>query len=142
MKKVIAILLALVVFVLFWALKKPLTNLVSKVLFRLLNLKKQWISKEKLNHALVPCHSVFALLGAYIDVTGNDATPLVMGGGTYARKFPNAVAFGPGFPGTPNPAGAGKGGAHQIDECICIENMWKALKVYIAALLNLNELEL
>ena len=85
---------------------------------------------------------VKALLNAYIDVTGNDATPLVMGGGTYARKFPNAVAFGPGFPGTPNPAGAGKGGAHQIDECICIENMWKALKVYIAALLNLNELEL
>lgn len=85
---------------------------------------------------------VKALLNAYIDVSGSDATPKVIGGGTYARNFPNAVAFGPGFPGTPNPAGAGKGGAHQSDECICIENMWKALKIYIAALLNLNELEL
>ena len=37
---------ALVVFVLFWALKKPLTKLVSKLLFRLLNMKQQWISKE------------------------------------------------------------------------------------------------
>ena len=74
------LLLALVVFVLFWALKKPLTNLVSKVLFRLLNLKKQWISKEKLNHALVPCHSVFALLGAYIalDIMGWADNALVL----------------------------------------------------------------
>jgi len=85
---------------------------------------------------------VNALLSAYVDVTGSPAEAHVMGGGTYARNFPNAVAFGPGFPGTPNPAGAGKGGAHQPDECICIENMWKALKVYIAALLNLNELSL
>ena len=66
------LLLALVVFVLFWALKKPLTKLVSKLLFRLLNMKQQWISKEKVDHTLVPCHSVFALLGAYIalDIIG------------------------------------------------------------------------
>lgn len=85
---------------------------------------------------------VKALLEAYVEVTGNPAEAHVMGGGTYARNFPNAVAFGPGFPGTPNPAGAGKGGAHQPDECICIENMWKALKVYIVSLLKLNELSL
>ena len=57
---------ALFLFLFFWSMKKKLTNMVSKVLIRLLNYKKQWIDKEKLEHAMVPCHSVFALLGAYI----------------------------------------------------------------------------
>ncbi len=100
------------------------------------------LSDSKPSYRSADTEEVKALLSAYVEVTGNDAQPQVMGGGTYARNFPNAVAFGPGFPGTPNPAGAGKGGAHQPDECICIENMWKALKVYIVSLLKLNELEL
>ena len=55
-----------ILFLFFWSMKKKLTNMVSKVLIRLLNYKKQWIDKEKLEHAMIPCHSVFALLGAYI----------------------------------------------------------------------------
>ena len=85
---------------------------------------------------------VKALLEAYSEVTGNPVEAKVMGGGTYARNFPNAVAFGPGFPEMKNPAGPGKGGPHQVDECTDISLMMKALKVYIVALLKLNELEL
>lgn len=66
------ILLAVLVFLFFWSMKKKLSVLVAKLLSRLLNYKKQWISKEELSHALVPCNSVFALLGAYIalDIMG------------------------------------------------------------------------
>lgn len=44
----------------------------------------------------------FKLLGVYRDVTGDDAEPISLGGGTYARAFDNAVAFGILFPGEPN----------------------------------------
>ena len=66
----------------------------------------------------------------------------MIGGGTYARNFPNAVAFGPEFAEMKNPAGEGKGGVHMADECNDIELMMKAVKIYIYALLNLNELVL
>jgi dipeptidase D len=39
------------------------------------------------------------LLGIYSDVTGEDGTARSMGGGTYARRIPNAVVFGPGLDG-------------------------------------------
>jgi succinyl-diaminopimelate desuccinylase len=34
------------------------------------------------------------LLGVYAEATGKKAEPLSIGGGTYARAFENAVAFG------------------------------------------------
>jgi len=85
---------------------------------------------------------VKALLAAYNSVTGKESKAKVIGGGTYARNFPNAVAFGPEFDEMPNPAGEGKGGVHMADECTSIDYMLKALKIYIVALLNLNELSL
>lgn len=63
------LLLAVLVFLLFWIFKKKLTTLLSKLLYRVLNHKKQWISKEKLDHSLIPCNSVFALLGAYLSLS-------------------------------------------------------------------------
>ena len=38
---------------------------------------------------------VRSLLAAYNEVTGESASPIAIGGATYARAFPNAVAFGP-----------------------------------------------
>lgn len=76
------ILLAILVFLFFWSMKKTFTDLVAKPLLRLLNYKKQWISKEELNHALVPCNSVFALLGTYIalSIIGWSDNPLIIHG--------------------------------------------------------------
>lgn len=48
----------------------------------------------------VPQDSVLVqtLLQVYQDITGDMQKPLAIGGGTYAKMFPNMVAFGPVFP--------------------------------------------
>ena len=39
--------------------------------------------------------AIQACINAYNEFTGEDAKPFTIGGGTYARDFPNAVSFGP-----------------------------------------------
>ena len=67
---------------------------------------------------------------AYEDVTGLDGTPVTTTGGTYAKVFPNIVAFGPSFPGQ-------KGIAHNTDEYMDIEDLITNLRIYTNALYNL-----
>ena len=75
----VKLLIAVLVFLFFWAMKKKFTNLVGKLIYRILNHKKQWLEKEKLDHVMVPCRTVFALLGAYLalSILGWAANPLV-----------------------------------------------------------------
>ena len=40
---------AVLVFLIFWGLKKKFTSLLTELLYRLLNHKKQWISKESVS---------------------------------------------------------------------------------------------
>jgi len=87
------------------------------------------------------------LTDVYNEITGLDTKPYVMGGGTYARKLPNAVAYGLG--GVPKRPGApvlvmeeGHGGAHQPDEILDLENQIDAIKVFTMAVLSLNDQEL
>lgn len=76
---------------------------------------------------------VVNLMSIYREQTGDlDAKPKVIGGGTYARKLPNAVAFGPGFPGA-------KSNAHQPNEQYIIDDMIKATKIYAKALYKLAQ---
>ena len=42
------------------------------------------------------------MLKVYNDQTGENRQPIAIGGGTYAKKMPNIVAFGPIFPGKPD----------------------------------------
>lgn len=44
-------------------------------------------------------HLVTTLSKIYEEHTGNDSTPIAIGGGTYAKSFPNCVAFGIVLPG-------------------------------------------
>lgn len=60
--------------------------------------------------------------------------PYVMGGGTHARKFPNALPYGPGIMDYRNPFGS----PHGIDEAMCVEHLTRAMKVYIIALMRLD----
>ncbi len=76
---------------------------------------------------------------AYNDVTGEQAAPYTIGGGTYARHFPNAVAFGPEHPERPMPEFAGP--IHGVDEAACKDWLMEALKVYILALIELEKLD-
>ncbi len=75
---------------------------------------------------------VVGLKKAYEEVTGEPATCLAMGGATYARAFPNAVAFGPIFPGQ-------KSTEHQADEYIEIESFVKMADVIANAIVTLCE---
>ena len=76
---------------------------------------------------------------AYNAITGENAVPYTIGGGTYARDFPNAVSFGPEHPERPMPAFAGP--IHGVDEAACKDWLLEALKVYILALLELEKLD-
>ncbi|MFF2017073.1 Sapep family Mn(2+)-dependent dipeptidase [Paenibacillus sp. NPDC058177] len=82
------------------------------------------------------------LMEVYQAVTGEQGEPFVMGGGTYARKLPHAVGFGPGLPTDFSSLNLppGHGQIHGPDEVQSIPNLITALKIYIVALLELNEL--
>ena len=82
---------------------------------------------------------VQACVDAYNEVTHEDARPYTIGGGTYARDFPNAVSFGPEHPERPMPAFCGP--IHGVDEAASKQAFLEALKIYILALLKLEKLE-
>lgn len=69
---------------------------------------------------------------AYIKYTGDDKTPLLtIGGGTYARSFKNAVAYGPQFPNK-------EALIHQPNEYAELEDLYKACAIYAEAIYNLT----
>lgn len=84
--------------------------------------------------------AVRALLNTYREVTGKPAEPFSMGGGTYARNFKSAVSFGPEDNDLELPAWAGS--MHGPNEAANEQLLRDALKMYIIALVRLNELEL
>jgi len=70
------------------------------------------------------------LLAAYAQATGATAPPAVAGGGTYAKRLPNSIAFGMWFPGEPYPG-------HDVDEKISIDDLHRGTRVLIAALADI-----
>jgi succinyl-diaminopimelate desuccinylase len=77
------------------------------------------------NHPLIQ-----TLQRVYEEQTGEEATLLSIGGGTYARSLEAGVAFGPLFPGKPEVA-------HQKDEYVEIEDLMKATAIYAQAIYEL-----
>ena len=78
-------------------------------------------------------------LKAYSDVTGNKAEPYTMGGGTYARDFPNGVCFGPENNGRERPDFVGH--IHGADEAGSLAELLEAMKIYILTLIELDKLD-
>lgn len=77
---------------------------------------------------------ITTLMDVYKKYSNDSFTPaMTMGGGTYARKLPNCVAFGPEFPHIPE-SDMIIGGPHQADEAINIEQMMISIAIYAAAL--------
>lgn len=70
------------------------------------------------------------LLAAYREVSGDAGQPLVMGCGTYAKAFPNFLAFGA-------EAAASPGLAHQADEYFSSADLLQCAKVYARAIYRL-----
>lgn len=79
------------------------------------------------------------------EVLGRQDAPFVMSGGTYARKLPNAFAFGTGMPLPKRPESIfrpGHGDYHQPDESISLERIRKGLEIYIYGILEIDGLDL
>ena len=70
------------------------------------------------------------LLAAYERATGVREPPAISGGGTYAKRLPNAIAFGMWFPGQPYPG-------HDTNERIGLIDLHKGTDVLIEALVDL-----
>ena len=73
---------------------------------------------------------VSRLMGVYNAITGSDAKPFAIGGGTYARHLKEGVAFGMLFPGEPELE-------HQANESIDIENFARAARIYAYSIVAL-----
>lgn len=67
------------------------------------------------------------LLQVYHDITGREAYAMAIGGGTYSRMMPNTVAFGPCFPGDPDPC-------HMPDESIDLEQYMTSIRIMAHAI--------
>lgn len=67
----------------------------------------------------------------YEQMTGMDGTPVTTTGGTYAKKVPNIVPFGPSFPGQ-------KGIAHLPDEWMDVDDLMLNAKIYALSLYRLG----
>ena len=79
-----------------------------------------------------------ALQDAYEAVTGKSGTPRTTGGGSYARKFKNAAAFGIG-PETKADFPPFVGGGHGAEEGLHTDHILTALKILILAVDNLQQ---
>ena len=85
---------------------------------------------------------VMALQEVYRSITGREDPPYTMGGGTYSRVVPDAISFGFGEPGVERdysflPEGHGK--AHGRDEVLWMDKIVTGMKIYLAALMALDE---
>lgn len=77
----------------------------------------------------------------YNEITGEEKSPYVMGGGTYARKLPNAIGFGlGGMKRDESMFEPGHGGAHQADEGLYLPNYRKALEIFAMGILEADAL--
>ena len=74
-------------------------------------------------------------------MTGKNAAPFTLSGGTYANRLPNAYVFGANGNLPPADFPKGRGGAHGIDESVSLDRLQRFMRIYARALLQLNELE-
>ena len=85
------------------------------------------------------CPEIVACMDAFKTVTGSDEKPFTIGGGTYSRDFPNAVGFGPEYHDRQRPSFVGS--IHGAEEAASKAELLEAMKIYILALLNLEEVD-
>jgi len=74
------------------------------------------------------------------EITGADAPPYTMSGGTYGHRLPNAYAYGMSGNCPPADFPKGRGGAHGVDECVSLDRLKIAMRIYARALLRLNDI--
>lgn len=92
------------------------------------------LKKSNMKLLYVPKDSelVTKLMKVYEAETGDKEEPVAIGGGTYAKEFPNMVAFGPLFPGDPDVI-------HQPNERVEIDKLMKSIQITAAAMYELAQ---
>lgn len=70
------------------------------------------------------------LMAAYSRATGEQTSPAISGGGTYAKRLPNSIAFGMWFPGKPYPG-------HDVDEQITVKDLHRGVNVLLEAVADI-----
>ena len=74
---------------------------------------------------------VSTLMGIYNEITNSQERPVAIGGGTYARQMPCAVAYGMLF-------GHDEETAHMADERVTVETFLQATRIYAHAIAHLG----
>lgn len=95
----------------------------------------EYIQHDYLKSIYVPLDSelITTLMSAYQEITGDmESQPVASGGATYARAMNNCVAFGGVLPGSPKTE-------HQPNEYIILDDIKKAMKIYMKAFEKFNK---
>ena len=95
----------------------------------------EYIQHDYLKSIYVPLDSelITTLMSAYQEITGDmESQPVASGGATYARAMNNCVAFGCVLPGSPKTE-------HQPNEYIILDDIKKAMKIYMKAFEKCNK---
>ena len=87
-------------------------------------------SHQKPSHADLDRPETQILLETYRKHTGDQTPPLAIGGITYGRGFDAGITYGPAFLGKPATL-------HQANEFIELDDLWKALEIYLDGLYQL-----
>lgn len=75
---------------------------------------------------------VKTLVNIFNKKTNQNCSPIAIGGGTYARAFPNFISYGVTMPGD-------KDMCHQVDEFIEIDKLILSSKIYAEAIYELSK---
>lgn len=98
------------------------------------------VIKKQVNPLFVDPNSelVTTLMDVYRTYSNDTFHPAkTIGGGTYAKKLANFVAYGPEFPRNPSECSDEIGGVHQPDEGMYLSDLQKAVAIYAQAIYRL-----
>ncbi|MDR0841412.1 MAG: Sapep family Mn(2+)-dependent dipeptidase [Christensenellaceae bacterium] len=83
---------------------------------------------------------VQAMTEIYNEIAQDEATPYYEGSITYARIIPNSFTYGPHFPAASAKASNQQGKEHMPDECIYIDDVLSAIKIYVFAVQRIDHI--
>ena len=125
-------------------IRYPTSTTADVLLARMSTIAAAHKSTAEASHDLKPFYiaptseEIKTLVSTYDEFTGRDDQAFTIGGGTYARHFARAVAFGPHDPHVVDPEWVGP--EHGPDEGIEEDTLKRALKIYIVTIARLMRL--
>lgn len=120
-------------------LRVPVNTHLSQIEEKYINLKNifqdltiDFIGEQQPLYIPKDSYLVKTLTEVFNEKTSLNEEPIAIGGGTYARAFPNIVAFGANMPGHVDLC-------HQVDEYIDIDTLIDSAKIYAEAIYRLGK---